>query len=102
MLENIQVGCIYGCLLAGLPECAVSMRYNGVRFKGVGLSIIGRHLCLEFVDGTGEGALQFAQGGVVPAIAVVLQEKRGAAKHADQNLRGFVAVHSGISVLFNF
>lgn len=48
----------------------------------------------ELGHGASEGTLQFVQGRVVPAVAVMFQEKRSAAKYADQNLRWFVNMHS--------
>jgi hypothetical protein len=66
---------------AGLSE-----RDSLLRFKDGGRSILSWHLGFQLRYRESERALQFAQGGIVAAIAVMLQEKRRAAKYADENL----------------
>ena len=58
------MGCIYGPLFAALPEF-----HWKLRFKGIGRCVIGRHLGFELGRGACYGALQFAEGRVVPAVA---------------------------------
>jgi len=41
---------------------------------------------LELCGGAREHTLQFVQGRVMRAVAVMVQEKRSAVKHPDQNL----------------
>lgn len=64
------------------------------RFKGVGRCVTGWHLGFKLGRGAPEGTLQFAQGRVVSAVPVMFQKKRSAAKHADENLRRVVTLHT--------
>jgi len=58
-----------------------------VAIEAVGREIAGWRRGLEVADRAQEGTLSFAQGRIVPTVAVVFQKKRFAAKDGNKSLR---------------